>query len=103
MMQLMRWTFLSTLVLTAGLALSACGGDDDDDDGGSGGINACFVQCADGMSGCTSGPGFSEADCQSSGASDCGGTPTEVVLQTGCECPGFGDPGECTSPPAWYQ
>jgi hypothetical protein len=79
----------------------ACGGDDDDNS--SGAENSCFVQCSGGLASCMSSPGLTQAECTATAEDDCGGAPMQVVVQTGCGCPGFDEPGECTSPPDWYQ
>lgn len=95
---------LVSAVLLVGVLLPGCGSDDESNGSKPGGAaNSCYVQCSDGLTSCTSSPGLSESQCQASGASDCGGTPTAVVLQTGCDCPGFDEPGECKNPPSWYQ
>jgi hypothetical protein len=102
-MRLSKSLIGGVLVACAALFVGACGSDDDEKPGNqTGGVASCFVQCADGLTSCVSGPGFTEASCRSSGESDCGSAPTATVLQSGCSCPGFGDADECKSPPPWY-
>jgi hypothetical protein len=100
----LNWTRGALLLSAALFGVFGCGSDDD---GGGGAttqqVSACFAQCSDGLASCTSAPGLTQASCQSTAESDCGGPPAQVVLQAGCECPGFGDPNECKTPPSWYQ
>lgn len=98
---LKRSSTLVALILLMALPL-ACGSDDDGATEG-GGTASCFWQCDATSSGCESGPHMSQSTCDSTAANECGATtPMEVVFQSGCSCPDFGDPGECQDAPSWY-
>ena len=93
--------FAAVLLLSgAVVAAVACGGDDDDG-GSKGGASACMVLCPGGISSCTD--GITEAQCQSSAQTDCGGPAEAVSYKSGCSCPGWGEADECTDVPDWAQ